>query len=62
MAIKDSSSARVLEHLLMYERRMEHSLYRTILGLQRLHLMRKLNPLRTANEETSYGSLVGGKL
>ena len=49
MAIKDFTNARVLDRLLMYERRIEHSLYKTILELQRLHLIRKLD---TANEET----------
>ena len=44
LAVKDFSHARVLDRLLMYERRLENSLYRTILELQRLHLMRKLNP------------------
>jgi hypothetical protein len=44
LAIKDFSNARVLERLLMYERRLEHSLYKTILELQRLQLMRKLDP------------------
>ncbi len=43
LAIKDFSNARVLDRLLMYERRIEHSLYRTILELQRLHLIRKLD-------------------
>jgi hypothetical protein len=43
LAIKDFSNARVLERLLMYERRIEHSLYKTILELQRLHLVKKLN-------------------
>ncbi len=43
LAIKDFSSARVLERLLMYERRIEHSLYKTILELQRLNLIKKLN-------------------
>ena len=44
MAIKDFSSARVLDRLLMYERRIEHSLYKTILEFQRLHLIKKLDP------------------
>ena len=44
VAIKDFSNARVLDRLLMYERRIEHSLYRTLLEFQRLHLIRKLNP------------------
>ena len=44
MAIKDFANARVLDRLLMYERRIEHSLYKTILELQRLHLIKKLDP------------------
>lgn len=44
MAIKDFSNARVLDRLLMYERRIEHSLYKTVLELQRLNLVKKLNP------------------
>jgi len=47
LAIKDFANARVLDRLLMYERRIEHSLYRTILELQRLNLIRKLD---TASE------------
>jgi len=43
LAIKDFSNARVLDRLLMYERRIEHSLYRTLLELQRLNLVKKLN-------------------
>ncbi len=43
LAIKDFSDARVLERLLMYERRIENSLYKTLLELQRLNLIRKLN-------------------
>ena len=42
MAVKDFSDARVLERLLMYERRLEHSLYKTILELQRLNLIKKM--------------------
>lgn len=57
LVIKDFSNARVLERLLMYERRMEHSLYKTILELQRLNLMRRLDPLRAADEQTNYGFL-----
>jgi hypothetical protein len=41
---------------------MEHSLYKTILELQRLLVMRKLNPLRAADEETGYEALIAGKL
>ncbi len=43
LAIKDFSNARVLDRLLMYERRTEHSLYKTILELQRLNLIKNLN-------------------
>jgi len=44
MAVKDFANARVLDRLLMYERRIEHSLYKTILELQRLNLIRNMNP------------------
>ena len=43
LAIKDFSNARVLDRLLMYERRLENSLYKTILELQRLNLIKKMN-------------------
>ena len=46
LAIKDFSNARVLERLLMYERRIENSMYKTLLELQRLNLIKKLNPGR----------------
>ena len=42
MAIKDFSNARVLDRLLMYERRIEYMLYKTLLEFQRLNLVRKL--------------------
>ena len=51
LAIKDFTDARVLERLLMYERRIEHSLYKTIIELQRLNLIRKMNP---ANASKSF--------
>jgi len=44
LAIKDFANARVLDRLLMYERRIEHSLYKTLLEFQRLNLIRKLDP------------------
>ncbi len=43
LAIKDFSHDRVLEKLLMYERRIENSLYKTVLELQRLNLLKNLN-------------------
>ncbi len=54
LAIKDFSNSRVLERLLMYERRLEHSLYKTILELQRLILMRKMNPTEDDNEMSTW--------
>ena len=44
LAVNDFSNARVLERLLMYERRIENSLYKTILELQRLNIVKRLNP------------------
>ena len=51
MVIEDFSNARVLEHLLMYERRIEHSLYRTMLELQKLTLTRKRHLADATQEE-----------
>jgi hypothetical protein len=49
LVVKDFGDDRVLEHLLMYERRIEHSLFKTILEFQRLNIVKKLqqsgNPL-----------------
>lgn len=41
LAVKDFANARVLDRLLMYERRVEHSLYKTLLEFQRLQLVKK---------------------
>jgi len=49
IALKDFSNARVLDRLLMYERRIEHSLYKTTLELERLHLLRTLEHTNAAN-------------
>jgi hypothetical protein len=43
MAVKDFANARVLDRLLMYERRIENSLYKTLLEFQRLNIAKKLN-------------------
>jgi hypothetical protein len=43
VVVKDFANARVLDRLLMYERRIEHSLYRTMAELQRLRLIRQLD-------------------
>ena len=42
IALKDFSNERVLDRLLMYERRIEHSLFKTMLEFQRLRLLRNL--------------------
>ena len=42
LAVKDFGNARVLERLLMYERRLENSLYKTLLEFQRLNIARRL--------------------
>ncbi len=52
LAVKDFANARVLDRLLMYERRIESSLYKTILEIQRLNVMRKLNPPKAGDDET----------
>ena len=64
IALKDFSNARVLDRLLMYERRIEHSLYKTTLELQRLHLLRTLEPsepnLEPADRYLTPGPVPGG--
>ena len=49
IALKDFSNERVLDRLLMYERRIEHSLYKTTLELQRLRLLRTLEHPNATN-------------
>jgi hypothetical protein len=44
VVVADFSHARVLDRLLMYERRIEHSLYKTMGELQRQRLLRELDP------------------
>ena len=48
--IRDFSNARVLDRLLMYERRIEHSLFKTILEIQRLNLIRQMTPPADPND------------
>ncbi|MFA5424555.1 MAG: hypothetical protein WC374_11945 [Phycisphaerae bacterium] len=58
LAIRDFSNQRILERLLMYERRLENSLYKTVLELQRLNLMKNLktnrNILADYTKQTQY--------
>ncbi len=42
MLVKDFSNNRVLERLLMYERRIEGSFYRSLLEIQRLNMIKKI--------------------
>jgi hypothetical protein len=44
VVVRDFGGAQVLYRLGMYERRIEHSLYRTMTELQRLRLLRELDP------------------
>lgn len=53
IAVKDFSGARVLDRLLIYERRIEHSLYRTIAEFQRLRLLRQF---QAAEREAANGA------
>jgi hypothetical protein len=45
MVIKDFTNAKILERLLMYERRIEHSLFKTMSEFQRLKLLRQYETL-----------------
>ena len=56
LAIKDFADCRILDRLLMYERRMENSLYKTMLELQRLRLARNLETAAAANNEPRTGN------
>ena len=60
MAIKDFSNSRVLERLLMYERRTESSMYKTIFELKRLQFIRKLQNPDADNQQSEFQSLLGG--
>ena len=44
VVVRDFGNARVLDRLGMYERRIEHSLYRTMTELQKLRLLHELDP------------------
>jgi len=57
VAMKDFSYARVLDRLMMYERRIENSLYKTINELQKLKLIRKIDRPRASRPKTSSQSL-----
>jgi len=54
LAIKDFANARVLDGLLLYERRLENSLYKTMVEFQKLRLIRKLNLVDSDVKESEY--------
>jgi len=56
LVLKDFSNEKVLDRLLMYERRLENSLYKTTRELQNLQLIRQLNPQakQTPSNQPSY--------
>ncbi|MCX5643400.1 MAG: hypothetical protein NTZ17_01755 [Phycisphaerae bacterium] len=60
VVVKDFGYSRVLDRLLMYERRIEHSLYRTMGELQKQRLVRELDPptVGVAAEAVSVGRSV----
>ncbi len=62
LAIKDFSNSRVLERLLMYERRIENSFNKMIQEFQRLRIMRKLQNPDGPGQENEYQLLLGGQL
>jgi hypothetical protein len=52
MAIYDFANLSVLDGLIMYERRIEHSLYRTLFEFERLQAIRKKENPNEVDEET----------
>ena len=50
---RDFASPRVLDRLLTYERRIEHSLYKTILEIQKLIIIRNMAKTNNNNHENS---------
>ena len=51
VAIKDYSNSRVLDRLLMYERRIENSMFKTMAELLRLRLLRELKQADDTEEQ-----------
>jgi hypothetical protein len=59
VVVKDYSNARVLDRLLMYERRIELSLYRTMGELQKQRVMREADP--PVGGTTAEGGVTSGE-
>jgi hypothetical protein len=55
VVIRDFANSRVLDRLLMYERRIENSLFRTMRELQRLRLVRELEPASDSGRRDALG-------
>jgi hypothetical protein len=60
LAIKDFSNTRVLDRLLMYERRIENSFLKMMQEFRRLRIMRKLQDLDGPDQENECQLLLGG--
>ena len=56
-AVQDFNQERVLDRLLVYERRIEHSLYRTMAELRKERSLRETNPLADGGLPRSTGIL-----
>jgi hypothetical protein len=52
IAAEDFANTRILDGLIMYERRIEHSLYRSLFEFQRLQAIRKKENPHEVDEET----------
>jgi len=57
-AINDMSNSRVLERLLMYERRIENSLYKTMEEFRKQKIMQELENANNAIESADYDTIV----
>jgi len=57
IVIKDCANSRVLERLLMYERRIENSLFKTSKELDRRKIMRQLEIAETADQMDTYETI-----
>ena len=51
VTVNDFANAKVLDSLLMHERRIENSLYKAILEMQRIKLIKKLDAKNEKNEK-----------
>jgi len=56
VAFKDFSNSRVLDRLIMYERRIESSLYKTMHELQKLKLIKNINTQNESPPDSSPGN------